>query len=294
MTDNQSNLTPDQDQIASYQRKQQAQRRAAQRPAGQRPAGQRPAGQRPAAKPQVQVVQAKTNMPLVILVTLLFAGLSAVSGWLVMQLLSAQEAQKTTLAAVAVAEEKILALETRLSSSDEDSSLSSAAIKVMLKEQDGEIRKLWDLANKKNRNGIASNAKLAKAGSKQASANKGAVATLSSNLKKSAGEITANSAAISGLEGKVGSQATAQAKALKTQQADITAQMAELKKSVTGAPAAIEKRIADNEQGIKAMDSTRLQLNKKMAKVEKGYNDFQLEVEDLQIEIDRLKAAMAR
>lgn len=274
MTDQQSNLTPDQDQIASYQRKQQAQRRAAaQRPTGQRPAGQRPA-QRQVAP--TQVVEAKPNIAVIVLMTLLLAGLSAVSGWLVMQLLAAQEQQKTMFAAAEISQGKIAALENSLNSSAEDSNLSSKAIQIMLKKQESEIDKLWALANKKNRNAIAANAKTA-------SSNKDKVATLNSNITKTSTKASSNTAAITSLKGSA-----------KSQHASLTAQMASLKKSVSGAPAAIEKRIADNEQGIKAMDSTRLQLNKKMAKVEKGYNDFQLEVEDLQIEIDRLKVAMAR
>ena len=45
-------------------------------------------------------------------------------------------------------------LQERLVSTDEQANLSVDAIKILLKDQDHEIRKLWDLANKRNKNDI--------------------------------------------------------------------------------------------------------------------------------------------
>ncbi len=50
-------------------------------------------------------------------------------------------------------------LNERLSVTGENASLSLDALKVLLKEHDSEIRKLWDVANKRNKGMIASNEK---------------------------------------------------------------------------------------------------------------------------------------
>ncbi|MDP2505719.1 MULTISPECIES: hypothetical protein [unclassified Oceanobacter] len=50
-------------------------------------------------------------------------------------------------------------LNERLSATGENASLSLDALKVLLKEHDSEIRKLWDVANKRNKGLIASNEK---------------------------------------------------------------------------------------------------------------------------------------
>jgi len=51
-------------------------------------------------------------------------------------------------------------LNQQLSVTDESATVSLQALKVMLKEHDSEIRKLWAIANKRNKQNIAANGKV--------------------------------------------------------------------------------------------------------------------------------------
>ena len=53
--------------------------------------------------------------------------------------------------------ENLALLNERLSVTGENANLSTDALKVVIKEQDSEIRKLWDVANKRNRHNIEQN-----------------------------------------------------------------------------------------------------------------------------------------
>jgi chromosome segregation ATPase len=72
----------------------------------------------------------------------------------------------------------------------------------------------------------------------------------------------------------------------------LEAKLADLKSSVTGLPEATEARIGNNEQSIRSIDATRKKLNSSMAEVESQFNEMKLEIEDIQIRLDRMQNAM--
>ncbi|WP_221797834.1 hypothetical protein [Oceanobacter mangrovi] len=91
-----------------------------------------------------------------LLVGLLAAGAAGFLFW------QTQQLQQQLVSANDIVDKQgasLKALNDRLSATGENASLSLDALKVLLKEHDSEIRKLWDVANKRNKQGIADNAK---------------------------------------------------------------------------------------------------------------------------------------
>lgn len=156
-------------------------------------------------------------------------------------------------------------LQQRLTSTDEQANLSVDAIKILLKEQDHEIRKLWDLANKRNKNDISS-------------------------LKEKVddqGKIVAQYQSKIGQVQKAQDQTKADLKAVRATmessvselQADtrqsITSVRSELDKGLKSIPSNLQKTLSSHEKGIKAMDATRLQLMKRIQQLEKDIKALQ-------------------
>merc|ERR1711879_1071775 len=72
----------------------------------------------------------------------------------------------------------------QLSVTDESATVSLQALKVMLKEHDSEIRKLWAIANKRNKQNIAANGKALDKQEKQLTAQTTALTSLETELSQ--------------------------------------------------------------------------------------------------------------
>ena len=160
---------------------------------------------------------------------------------------------------------KIEALENRLSASGENANLSVDALKVVLREQDNEIRKLWDLASKRNR-----------------------------------ADIDANAAKLGNLNTAMNSASGASASDLKALRSKVT----EFENAVAALPSGLEISIAQNKESIEMLGSSIKSLRSDIASIESapssggavGYNDLtnmKLEIEDIQIRLDRIQNAMS-
>ncbi len=159
---------------------------------------------------------------------------------------------------------KIEALENRLSASGENANLSVDALKVVLREHDNEIRKLWDLASKRNR-----------------------------------ADIDANAAKLGNLNTAMNSASGASASDLKALRSKVT----ELENAVAALPSGLEISIAQNKENIEMLGSSIKSLRSDVANMESrpssggsvGYDDLtnmKLEIEDIQIRLDRIQNAM--
>ena len=150
-------------------------------------------------------------------------------------------------------------LQERLSSTDEQANLSVDAIKILLKDQDHEIRKLWDVANKRNRNQISKNKArideqnklITQYSSKVEQLNKGAT-----KLKKD-------------LSGQIKESEQAAFSKVQSLKDDVSEVESKVAKAVKGIPSNLSKTLSEHGKGIKAMDKTRLQLLKKIKSLEK-------------------------
>lgn len=234
------------------------------------------AAQRAARAQQLQAAAAVQAAPpakqTLAIAALVFALAAAgFAGFLFMQLQTATaqfEAMQKSLAS----QSKIVdGLNQKLSASDENSNLSSDALKVLLREHDKEIRKLWDLVNKKNKPAID------KQGRSIASLQK-TVKGLSSSTTKS---IKGNTSGLASVRQNLASE-------IKSLQRKIV----EVEASVNGLPVETEQRIAANEESIKSINATRQKLNQSTSSVASQFNDMKLEIEDINITLERLKQGM--
>lgn len=271
-----------QEDMAMRQKQLQQRRLAAQRAAKANPAA-------------AQVAAPAPKQTLAIIALILSVAMGGFAGFLFMQL---QEANAQLSKAEGILNghaTNLATLNDKLSASDENSNLSVDALKILLKDNGKEIRKLWDLTNKTNKPNIAKNnkaisgvkASIAKVDKKAASVDR-KVANVDSKVAN------ANSA-IDGNKKKIGSNknSIADLKAsIALHQNAMDDKLAQVKSSANGLPAATEKRINDNEQSIRSIDATRKKLNSSMAEVESQFNEMKLEIEDIQIRLDRMQNAM--
>jgi chromosome segregation ATPase len=242
-------------------------------------AAQRAAKARPASGEQIIAPAPKQTLAIVALV--LSIAMGAFAGFLFMQLQEANAQLKKAESILNGHSTNLDELNNKLSASDENANLSVGALKILLKDNAKEIRKLWDLTNKTNKPNIAKNGKTIS----------GVKASVAKVDKKATGISKKVVAANSNISGNKKSIAALKAR-LTNSQKTLEAKLAEVKSSVSGLPAATEKRIGDNEQSIRSIDATRKKLNSSMAEVESQFNEMKLEIEDIQIRLDRMQNAM--
>lgn len=153
----------------------------------------------------------------------------------------------------------ITILQEKLTSTDEQANLSVDAVKILLKEQDHEIRKLWDLANKRNKVDIAKNEDRLNDQNKLITKQGGKLDLLNKDLN-SLEKTTAKQ--IKDGVGKIASD-------LDQAKVSIGLMESKLDNALAGVPKNLSKTLSDHEKGIKAMDATRLQLMRRIQALEK-------------------------
>ena len=271
-----------QEDMAMRQKQLQQRRLAAQRAAKANPAAQ-------------QIAAPAPKQTLAIVALILSLAMGGFAGFLFMQL---QEANAQLSKAEGILNghaTNLAALNDKLSASDENSNLSVDALKILMKDNGKEIRKLWDLTNKTNKPNIAKNNK-AISGIKATITKVDKKATSIDRKVSNVDSKVANAnSSINGNKTKIGSNTNsiAELKAnIALNQKAMDDKLAQVKSSANGLPAATEKRINDNEQSIRSIDATRKKLNSSMAEVESQFNEMKLEIEDIQIRLDRMQNAM--
>lgn len=255
-----SDIKPSADDIALRQRQLQARKAAAARSAA--------AAQGKTVRPQsAQVAAAPAKQTLAAVALGLALLLALVAGFLFMQLQKVQGSLAKAENVIQGQAENLAVLNEKLSVTGENANLSLDALKIVVKEQDSEIRKLWDVSNKRNRSNIATNQK----------------------------NITALTASTKSLESKLGKQ-----------QQSLDKQQQGLNKQTTALDA-LGKRVTSAEGTLASMAEVELRLSqqaemlqeleasiKKLQKSGLGADasEFRLKIEDLSIRLDRLQAAV--
>jgi len=160
-------------------------------------------------------------------------------------------------------------LQEKLTSTDEQANLSVDAMKILLKEQDHEIRKLWDLANKRNKVDIGKN--------------KNTLNDQSKLITKQGGKIDLLNKDLDQLEKDLSKKITAKVDVVTKDVDQVKANNVLLEskvdKSLNAMPKDLAKTLKEHEKGINAMDATRLQLMRR--------------IQDLEKEIEKLKKPVA-
>lgn len=287
--DSMPKIQASQDDMAMRQKQLQQRRQAAQR----------------AAKPnpeEAQVAAPSQKQTLAMIALVLSIALAAFAGFLFMQLQEANAKLNKAESVLNGHATNLTTLNDKLSATDENANLSVDALRVLLKDNSKEIRKLWDLSNKTNKPNISKNSKeiiglkatAIKADKKVVGIERkvttvdGKIATVDGKITTANNEITGNKKSIGGNKNSISELKNS----LALHQKAMDDRIAEVKSSMTGIPAGTEKRITDNEQAILSIDATRKKLNSSMAEVESQFNEMKLEIEDIQIRLDRMQNAM--
>ncbi|UXD88562.1 hypothetical protein [Thalassolituus hydrocarboniclasticus] len=256
-------MKPSQEDIALRQKQLQARRIAAQRAAAAK------AG--PSAAATVAAPVQKQTLAVVALVVAVAMGGLAAFLFTQLQTLQGQFANAEALLKSQAA--NINVLNEKLSVTGENANLSLDALKVIIKEHDTEIRKLWDVANKRNKADIASN-------EKAITSLKGSLAGLDKELKASNDKqqkaLAASDAALQ--------------KKLDAGIADLKKKIAKVEAQVLSMPAETELRVAQNTESIQSLEAAMTKMRQSGA----GGNlaDMKLEIEDIQIRLDRIQNAL--
>lgn len=175
------------------------------------------------------------------------------AGWFIFnQQQQLGDAQRT----LADAERRIAGLESRLRLTDEALSETGADTNEQMTFWESEIRKLWDMANKRNRGWIETNrANLQKLTT--------SVGTLESSLQTLRSTVAGIDASMSKQQ-EIGDLATAldmRVQRLTRDQRDLVDKVNSASQIANSLKASLESRVAENEEAIRAFDAHRQQIN---------------------------------
>ncbi|WP_430460108.1 hypothetical protein ACQUQU_12915 [Thalassolituus sp. LLYu03] len=249
-------MKPSQEDIALRQKQLAARKAAAQRAQA--------AGLRPTPVAVSAPAPKQTLATIALLVAVAMGGLA---GFMFMQFQTMQQQLANAEKIIRSQAENLNVLNEKLSVTGENANMSLDALKVLIKEHDAEIRKLWDVANKRNKTDIASNQKAIEGV-------KSSVAALDKDLKASGDKARQAEAA---LDKKVDASAS-----------ELKKRMAKLEAGALDLPAENQLRIAQNSEQIQTLEATLTKMR------QSGGNlaDMKLEIEDIQIRLDRLQNAV--
>ena len=180
------------------------------------------------------------------------AGLVA-AGWFIF---NQQEQLESDQQALLDAQNRIGALEDRLRLTDEQLTESGSQTNETLTFWESEIRKLWDVTNKRNRNWIETNRENLRKLTN-------AVASTESSLKTLQGAVSTLNASASQQQEIVDrvSAVDMQVQRLVRQQRDLVDKVNAASQIAASLKAGLEKRVQENESAIRAFDSQRSKLN---------------------------------
>lgn len=159
-------------------------------------------------------------------------------------------------------------LQQKLTSTDEQANLSVDAMKILLKEQDHEIRKLWDLSNKRNRKNITKNTEKLDDQSKLLTKHSNQIGQFSKQIQSQKQSVATLSEEVKSYEDKI-------SKSGENLRTDIAALEATMDKRFASLPKSVKKDIQSINKAIKAMDGTRLQHNKRISSLEKSIKSLE-------------------
>lgn len=243
-----SDIKPSQEEIALRQKQLQARKAAAARSAqGMRTSS----AKAPAAKQTL----ATAALMLAVVVGVLAA-------FMLMQLQNLQKSLDEAQAVIQSQANNIEVLNEKLSVTGENANMSVDALRSTVKEHGSEIRKLWDLSNKRNRSEISANSK--------------EITSIKSEISKAKASVAAQQKKSSELE---------------QQWVKANERLAKVEFS-TKSLAEIEMRISQQSESIQALQTNVAELKK--SGLGQSAADVQLKFEDINIRLDRMQNALGQ
>ncbi|MDH3645040.1 MAG: hypothetical protein OES38_23265, partial [Gammaproteobacteria bacterium] len=170
---------------------------------------------------------------------------------------------------LASAEDRLVVLEDRLRVTDEAMTESGQDTQQKIGFWESEIRKLWAVTNERNRKWIKDNeANLAKS-SKVLEALQVSNRDISSAVGRHETAFSQQSAIIDQL-----ASVDLQLQQILSAQRDLVDKVNAAQQSVAGLQSGLSNRVKDNEQAVAAIDAYRLQLNTRLATIERRLNNL--------------------
>ncbi|MBV1904579.1 MAG: hypothetical protein KUG75_00765 [Pseudomonadales bacterium] len=155
---------------------------------------------------------------------------------------------------------RLARLEDRSTRTDDVMAESGKDTGQKLERWEDEIRKLWDVTNKRNKKWIVDNQTVLKK-------NAATLASINTSLQTLKGDVSRHDSAI-GLQQKIQDSLTSvdlRVRQLVSQQRDMVDQANATRQIVAKLEAGLALRVKENEKAIEAIDAYRLQLNSRMS-----------------------------
>jgi chromosome segregation ATPase len=190
-----------------------------------------------------------------VVLAILVAGL-VVAGWFVAnQQQQLSEAERL----LGEADRRLLRLEERLQLTDQTMSASGDEVQDQLGFWEDEIRKVWDVANKRNKNWIVENqGNLTRHGERLATI-ESSVTSLKSSVSRHDKAFGQQAAMLDQL-----AELQLQLRQVAEQQRRMTDQLNVARQGFASLESGLERRVANNEEAVEAIDAYRIQLNNRL------------------------------
>lgn len=240
--------------------------RSAQQTGNQQQTAQRaaPSEQRPAGNGAAQVTAQpapKSGKGLLILLFLLLLMVIGAGVWLGQQVLQLQAEQAASSNALQLERSRVESISAQVHETGSSFVETGNVLESKFKFFESEIRKLWDVSNKRNRKAIEDNkAQLAKTDK-----------ALQGKLKTVEGKIAAANKATAKLNKQLVSENTALRATIEAQNEQlliIEGEMELLQQRIKNLPSDLAARVANNEEAVKSIDASRQQLIKRLTQVQ--------------------------
>ncbi len=218
-----------------------------------------------AAQPGRPVPPPVSSRPVVVrsplgpLAVFLALAAGAFAGFVFWQLQQTQQALQKATVLLTAAESRVTELEKRLMLSDDESTQSITVLQANIKENTSEIRKLWGVANDRNRKAIASLDEKVAALEKTAG---GIDDKIKTALAEATGELRVLSELVEAQQAVINSAD----QAYKNQAQTLTS----LSKKVEQLDTDLRRKVTSHEEAIKAIDAFRVQVNRDLIQLKGG------------------------
>ncbi|MFK7912796.1 MAG: hypothetical protein AB8B93_02680 [Pseudomonadales bacterium] len=195
-----------------------------------------------------------------LILVILLAGLM-VAGWFVanqQQMLTAEQQAREA------AEARIALMEDRLRMTDETLTESGSETKSELGRWESEIRKLWAVSNERNKGWIEGN----QAALKKQSGTLSSITKSQSDLGTQISALRTALEAQGDLRGDLATTSKQLDQMVKTQR-ELVDKVNAARQSVASLQSGLANRVTENEQAVSSMDAYRLQVNNRIAELER-------------------------
>jgi hypothetical protein len=234
--------------------------------------------QRPAGSVGAQAVAqpaAKSGKGLLWFMFVLLLIVIGACAWLGQQVMQLQQQQAASSNALQLERSRVESISAQVHETGSSFVETGNVLESKFKFFDSEIRKLWDVANKRNRKGIEANkTQLAKTAKSTQSAQ--------TKLKTLATKQAATSKSTDKLSRQLASENTALRATVEAQNEQLLimeAEMELLQQRLKNVPNDLAVRVANNEEAVQAIDASRQQLFKRISQLQQQLDSLQRPVQ---------------